>query len=89
MDSAYASYVGMLLLDHSLNNPIVIVAGDIFTKKLHELQQKEEDNYQRRTDEVYTQKPKKRNTPEQSKRALARWHLFSLLARNPSLIKYR
>lgn len=77
-DGAHASFKAILAADHTFNNPVNLVFVDLLWKKI--AIQNQEDG---RQDQVESQ------TEIRKQRARLKWNLVVLLARNPSLRRFR
>lgn len=97
-DPGYLAYLGYILLEHQHANPIL----QCFVRLLLETQNKKLDdefynpasknkvNLQMTDSVVHiAMEEKTEDEPITKKRVINRWHLFLMLAQNPSLLKFR
>jgi len=92
LDFGYSSYVGMLLIDHDHNNPILLVWADILTHELT-LQRAKKTAHSAQTDTSplipFFSSEKHLIGRKYNNRIVNKWWLFVTLHNNPELTEFR
>jgi len=96
LDFGYSAYVGMLLIDHDHNNPVLLVLTDLLCQDMR-AKRIENDTKAELVDEtspliVTPEDPattKNKEKTKKNKRAKTRWWLLLTLHNNPSLLAHR